>query len=76
LRLVADRLSEKQWLLHARNQWRPPMPWFNLVAMSDQDLLAIYRYLRHLGPAGKPAPAFVPPDRKPTAPVVLFGGSL
>ena len=39
------------------------MPWFNLHRMSDPDLRAIYRYVQHLGPAGKPAPDYVPPDK-------------
>ena len=34
---------------------------FNLRAMSDGDLRAVYRHVRHLGPAGVPAPAYVPP---------------
>lgn len=33
---------------------RPPMPWFNLKAMSDRNLLAIYRFLLA---AGQEAPA-------------------
>jgi hypothetical protein len=46
---------------------RPPMPWFNLRAMHDADLVAIHRYLRSLGPRGEPAPAYVPPGGKGTA---------
>jgi mono/diheme cytochrome c family protein len=72
LRLVLQNLSEAQWLKHARNEWRPPMPWFNLREMSDADLRAMYRYIRHLGPAGEPAPAYVPPDRTPKQPYVQF----
>jgi mono/diheme cytochrome c family protein len=72
LRLVVQNLGESQWLLLARNQWRPPMPWFNLRVMNDDDLGAIYRYIRHLGPSGEQAPAYVPPDRKPMTPVVTF----
>jgi mono/diheme cytochrome c family protein len=75
LRLLAQNFTESQWLVMARSQWRPPMPWFNLRAMSDEDLGAIYRYIRHMGPAGEPAPAYVPPDRKPMTPVVSFGPS-
>jgi hypothetical protein len=51
---------------------RPPMPWFNLNRMSEQDLRAIYRYVRHLGPAGKPAPEYVPPDKTPARPYFQF----
>jgi hypothetical protein len=41
------------------------MPWFNLNQMSEADALAIYEYIRHLGAAGEPAPAYVPPDQEP-----------
>jgi hypothetical protein len=51
---------------------RPPMPWFNVQAMSTGDLRAMYRYVRSLGPAGKPAPDYLPPDKAPTGPVVRF----
>jgi hypothetical protein len=51
---------------------RPPMPWFNVRDMSTSDLRAIYRYIRHLGPTGKPAPAYVPPDKTPAQPYVQF----
>lgn len=70
LRMVAQAMSEDQWLVHARNQWRPPMPWFALRDMKDDDVRAIYRYLRHLGPAGKPAPTALPPGQ--TAPLPHF----
>ena len=56
----------------ARSELRPPMPWFNLRDMSDRDLRAIYGYLKHLGPAGESAPAYVPPDKEPTPPFVQF----
>jgi len=72
LRLVADGMSETQWLRTAREERRPPMPWFNLRAMTDADLTAIYRYLRHLGAAGEPAPAYVPPEQTPKPPYVEF----
>jgi mono/diheme cytochrome c family protein len=72
LRLVVQNLTEAQWLKHARNEWRPPMPWFNLHDMTDGDLRAIYRYIRHLGPAGEPAPVYVPPDKEPNPPFVQF----
>ena len=48
------------------------MPWFNVRAMSSGDLRAMYRYVRSLGPAGKPAPAYLPPDKTPPEPVVRF----
>ena len=72
LRLVAQGLSQAQWLKHARSEWRPPMPWFALRDMSDRDVASIYAYLRHLGPGGAPAPAYVAPDKTPPAPFVSF----
>jgi len=73
LRLFLGGLSEQQWLTHARSmQPRPPMPWFNVRAMSDEDLKAIYAYVRALGPGGARAPAYVPPGKEPTGPVVRF----
>ena len=35
------------------------MPWFNLRAMSDTVLSALYRYIQAAGPAGEPAPAWL-----------------
>ena len=72
LRLVAANMTEAQWLVRSRSELRPPMPWFNLRDMTDRDVTAIYRYLRFMGPAGEPAPAYVPPDRTPNRPFVQF----
>ena len=73
LRLYMQDLTEEQWVKKAKSlQARPPMPWFNVRAMSASDLRAIYRYVRHLGPAGQPAPAYVPPGQEPKGPAVRF----
>ena len=73
LRRHFDGISEQQWLNDARNmQTRPPMPWFTLRKMSNTDLRAIYRYIRRLGPAGQPAPAYLPRDHEPVPPFVQF----
>ena len=75
LRLSMQQMDEAQWVKKARTlSTRPPMPWFNVRRMSDADLRAIYRYVRHLGPAGKPAPDYVPPDKTPSGPYVQFPG--
>lgn len=76
LRLIVDGMSEAEWLKHARKPTRPPMPWFALRDMTDQDVRAIYRFVKALGPAGKPAPAYVPPGEKVTTPYIDFGPSL
>ena len=75
LRLYMQNLTEEQWIKTAKTlNARPPMPWFNVRRMSTTDLRAIYRYVRHLGPGGKPAPAYVPPDKTPPQPYVQFPG--
>ena len=35
-------------------------------------LRAVYRYVGSLGPAGAPAPAYVPPNQEPKPPFVTF----
>jgi mono/diheme cytochrome c family protein len=73
LRLYMQDLTEDQWVKKAKSlMTRPPMPWFNVREMTTRDLRAFYRYVRHLGPAGKPAPAYVPPDKTPQPPFVQF----
>lgn len=73
LRLLLPRLSESQWLTLARGaNYRPPMPNEKLHIMSDEDLLAIYHLVKHLGPAGEPAPPALPPGQTPPDPVILF----
>ena len=72
LRLYMRNLSEAQWLVRARQPMRPPMPWFNLREFSDQDLIAIYRFVRGLGPAGEVAPLAVEPGKAVTTPYFEF----
>ena len=75
LRLYMQKLTEAQWVKTAKSiETRPPMPWFALHAMTDADLRALYRFVRHLGPAGAEAPAYVPPDKQPKPPYVQFPG--
>jgi mono/diheme cytochrome c family protein len=39
----------------------PPMPWFSLNALTDDDLRAIFAYLRSLPPVANAVPAPLPP---------------
>jgi hypothetical protein len=39
----------------------PPMPWFNLINMKDEDFRSLYAYLRSLPPVNNRVPANVPP---------------
>ena len=66
---VAQDFAEDAWVRYAQStKPRGPMPWWSLHETSEQDLRAMYRYIRHLGPAGKPAPPFVPSDKDPPPP--------
>jgi hypothetical protein len=76
LRRLMAGLEEDEWLTYAKTaQLRPPMPWYQLRAMTDEDLRAVYHYVRALGPAGAPAPAYLPPGEKVAGPVVTFPGA-
>lgn len=73
LRLYMEKLTEDQWVKAAKAlRTRPPMPWFNVNAMTDSDLRAVYKYVRSLGAPGAPAPAFLPPEKEPKPPFVQF----
>jgi mono/diheme cytochrome c family protein len=73
LRRYFAALSENAFIADVRSgRMRPPMPWFNLSAMTDADLRAIRRYVRSLGEPGAPAPAYVPPDAEPNTPYIVF----
>jgi len=72
LRLLFQQMSEQDWLARAHQPMRPPMPSPALLGMTPSDLLAIYRYVRHLGSKGKPVPAFVPPGAAVTTPYYDF----
>ena len=72
LRLALSNYSEAQWLARARSEMRPPMPWFNLAAMTDDDLKAMYRYVRSLGAKGTPAPDYAAPGQAVNTPYFVF----
>ena len=73
LRTYFQSTNEEGWLAEAHQRaFRPPMPTPSLRAMTDDDLRAIHHYVRALGPAGAPAPAYVPPGQQATGPVVVF----
>ena len=72
LRLTVQGMTETQWLAFARVERLPPMPWFNLRDMTDEDLRSLYRYMRSLGPKGTRAPAAIGPGRAVTTPFILF----
>lgn len=69
LRLKAAGMDDAAWLKYtAELHTRPIMPDFNVRAMREQDRLAIFRFIKSLGPAGQPAPGYLPPGQKPQPP--------
>jgi hypothetical protein len=72
LRKLMQGMSLVAWQQYARRPTRPPMPWFALRDMSDQDLAAIYEFVRSLGPSDKKVPAYAPPGARVTTAVVRF----
>lgn len=43
----------------------PPMPWFEVATLTDEDLRAVYAYLRSIRPVRNPVPAPIPPATTP-----------
>lgn len=73
LRLYFHSITESGWLAVAKEvQRRPPMHNFSLNVMTASDARAMYRYLRHLGPAGAEAPVALPPGKEAPKPYVQF----
>jgi len=69
LRLFVQDISEADWIRVVRTvQWRAPMPWWSMRDHTDEELKAMYHYIRSLKPVGKPAPSFLPPDQVPRPP--------
>jgi mono/diheme cytochrome c family protein len=77
LRLYFQEITEAQWVQVAKEiQRRPPMPYYSLNVMAESDVRAMYKFIRSLGPAGKPAPKYVPVDKVPQQPYVQFPDKL
>lgn len=73
LRLRVDGMEEAEWMTYSATlRARPLMPDFALRAMHDDDRRALYRFIRSLGPAGEPAPAYLPPGQLPSPPYLAL----
>lgn len=40
----------------------PPMPWYNVARLSDEDLSALFAYLKALPPVKNAVPGPIPPN--------------
>lgn len=73
LRLSAPKKTEDEWVEYAKHlQAKPPMPWFSLHHMTDEDLRSVYRFIRSLGADGEAAPDPLPPGQEPEGPHAVF----
>lgn len=72
LRRTAANMDEATFIARSRSELLPPMPWFSLRDMTDEDLAAIYQFIRSLGPAGEDMPAYVPPGQEVKTPYFYF----
>jgi len=62
-------MTEEQWVTYIKTfKPRPPMPWWSMKETTEQDLRAMYQYVKSLGPAGQPAHPYLTPDKEPKQP--------
>ena len=73
LRILLADMTEDDWVKNAKSkQSRPPMPWFTLRDMQEQDLRALYQFVLSLGKSGEPAPEYAPPGVTVNTPYIDF----
>lgn len=73
LRLLLNAMTEDEWLVLARKmRSNSPMAWSWLPKATEQDLRAMYRFVKFLGPKGVPAPERLPAGVRPTTPYIEF----
>ena len=66
LRLLINKISEDEWVTLAQKMRQDsPMAWSRLPHLNREDLLAIYRFVKYLGPTGVPAPPSLGPGLEP-----------
>lgn len=73
LRSYVQQLSEDDWVTVSKAlKTRPPMPWWALNVMTEDDLRAMYRFIKSLGPADNEVPPYVPPPQVPDTPYIQW----
>lgn len=69
LRLSVFMLKKETWIKRSRSSTLlPTMPWYSLAQMADEDLGAIYDFIKSLGKKGEKAPDALPPGVQPPKP--------
>lgn len=73
LRLTLAKMSEDEFVEYGHSfKTRPPMPWFGVHGMTDDELRSFYRYVKSLGEPGMPPPQYVEPGATPITPFIVF----
>jgi hypothetical protein len=71
LRYRVEFTSERGFVVLLKNMTaRPPMPWYNIRALDESDMIALYRYIKSLGPSRDYAVYALPPGEEPTTPYI------
>ena len=73
LRILVASRSEDEFVEFLKTfKARPPMPWYNVHALSEPEMRSLHQYIVSLGEPGDPAPPFVPPGEKPKSPFSIL----
>ncbi|MFU0507769.1 hypothetical protein [Pseudaminobacter sp. NGMCC 1.201702] len=73
LRITLSKMDEDEFVSYSRElKTRPPMPWFGVRALTDNELRSFFRYVKSLGEPGEPAPDYVKPGDAPKSPYIVF----
>lgn len=78
LRLRVQEWSEDAWVQTLKTRKAlPPMPWMNVNQMKEEDMRALYAYIKSLGAKGEHMPAALEPGEAPSTPYLsLFPQNL
>lgn len=73
LRLLVQEMPEDTFVEMVKTRSTlPPMPWPSLHHMHEQDIRAIYQYIKSLGPKGERAPVSITETTEPATPYFNF----
>lgn len=73
LRITLSKMEEDAFVAYGHTlKTRPPMPWFGVRALTENELRSFFRYVKSLGEPGEPAPDYVEPGGTPKSPYIVF----
>ncbi len=73
LRITLSKMGEDDFVKYGHTfKTRPPMPWFGVHSMKEDELRSFYRYVKSLGEPGASAPDYVEPGVMPSTPFIVF----